>query len=145
MYFAGNVKSLLENETNNPAEQFNNVVAKYLGGKRVNFSLARSYTSRVASAVVQYNSLGKASSSFRKFRLGNGHEACTSKLENARKRKLASNAVALQTRPRDRHPNEVVTAGYHHGIGTEDVDMTPDQFEKSKRIFLEKYANLHSL
>lgn len=38
-YFAGNAKSLLKNYTNNAAEEFNNIVAKYIGGKRINYSL----------------------------------------------------------------------------------------------------------
>lgn len=140
MYFAGNVKSLLENQTNNPAEQFNNLVAKYLGGKRINYSLARSYSARVASAVVQYNSSGHAGSAFRKLKLGDDHVSSTLKTENLRKRKLNANAVALQTKSRDRHPKETAVPGYHHGIGSEDVDMEPEQLQKCETIFLEKYV-----
>lgn len=44
VYLAGNAKSLLENYTNNLAEQFNNIVAKYTFGKRINYSLERSYS-----------------------------------------------------------------------------------------------------
>lgn len=38
-YFAAHVKSLLKNYTNNPAEEFNSIVAKFIGGKRINYSL----------------------------------------------------------------------------------------------------------
>lgn len=31
IYFANNVRSLIEDQTNNPAEELNNVIAKYLG------------------------------------------------------------------------------------------------------------------
>lgn len=40
-HFGGHAKSLLENYTNNPAEQFNNIVAKFIGGKRINYSLGK--------------------------------------------------------------------------------------------------------
>lgn len=49
-------KSLLHNVTNNRAEQFNSIVAKLVGGKRVNFSLKNSYTARCHAAVVSFNS-----------------------------------------------------------------------------------------
>lgn len=49
-------KSLLCNVTNNRAEQFNSIVAKLVGGKRVNFSLRNSYTARCHAAVVSFNS-----------------------------------------------------------------------------------------
>lgn len=38
-YFGNHAKSLIMNFTNNPAEEFNNVVAKFNGGKRINYSL----------------------------------------------------------------------------------------------------------
>lgn len=49
-------KSLLYNLNNNRAEQFNSIVAKHVGGKRVNFSLKKSYTARCNAAVVSFNS-----------------------------------------------------------------------------------------
>nr|XP_012137711.1 PREDICTED: uncharacterized protein LOC105662118 [Megachile rotundata]XP_012137712.1 PREDICTED: uncharacterized protein LOC105662118 [Megachile rotundata] len=48
-------ESLLCNYTNNPAECFNSVIVKYIGGKRINFSQRGSYTARCAAAVIQYN------------------------------------------------------------------------------------------
>lgn len=141
VYFAGNVKSLLENRTNNPAEEFNNIVAKYIGGKRINYTLAKSYTGRVACAVVQYNSGGHASSIFKKFKLPNANidDSNSLILERSRKRKLLRNTIRLQNKPRDRHPKDQQTAkGYVHGIGTEDVDMPIQQLETCKNIFLGK-------
>lgn len=139
VYFAGNVKSLLENHTNNPAEEFNNIVAKYLGGKRINYSLARAYTGRVAFAVVQYNSDGHACSTFRNFKVGTDDPTISLKLENTRKREVTATAAALQVKPRDRHPKELHTGtGYFHGFGTEDVDKSPHEYEQCKKIFLEK-------
>lgn len=142
-YFAGNAKSLLENNTNNAAEEFNNIVAKYLGGKRINYSLGQSYTARVAIAVVQYNSGGHSGSEYRKFIFGNNHHTSIENLENSRKRKLIANEVARNVKPRERRPaQELSTKGtqgaYFHGCNTETVDMEPAAYENAKKTFLAK-------
>lgn len=139
VYFASNSKSLLENFTNNPAEEFNNIVAKYLGGKRINYSLARSYVGRVSSAVVQTNSEGHAGTEFRKFVFGDGQKSSTKRLELNRKRKLYSNAAALTTKPRNRHRKEDNSTGeYFHGEGFQEMDIPKHELDKRKEIFLKK-------
>lgn len=52
---AHNSRSLLHCSTNNRAEQFNSIVAKLVGGKRVNFSFKNSYEARCYAAVVVFN------------------------------------------------------------------------------------------
>jgi len=54
-YLSAYSDSLLLNLTNNPAELFNSVICKEIGGKRVNFGARGSYNARIAGAVVQYN------------------------------------------------------------------------------------------
>ncbi|XP_076665015.1 uncharacterized protein LOC143367264 [Andrena cerasifolii] len=49
-------ESLLYNTTNNAVESLNGLIAKYTGGKRLNFTERGSYTGRCAAAVVEYNS-----------------------------------------------------------------------------------------
>jgi len=46
---------LLLNLTNNPAELFNSIICKEIGGKRINFGVRDSYNARIAGTVVQYN------------------------------------------------------------------------------------------
>ncbi|XP_076656376.1 uncharacterized protein LOC143361021 [Halictus rubicundus] len=48
-------ESLLYNSNNNSVESFNSIIAKYTGGKRINWSQRGSYTARCAAAVIQYN------------------------------------------------------------------------------------------
>ncbi|XP_076545135.1 uncharacterized protein LOC143305429 isoform X2 [Osmia lignaria lignaria] len=48
-------ESLLYNSNNNVVESFNGIIAKYTGGKRLNFGERGSYTGRCAAAVLQYN------------------------------------------------------------------------------------------
>lgn len=52
------VSSLMLDVTNNVCEQFNSVVNKYIGGKRINFSLKQSYNTRIRAAIVSFNSGG---------------------------------------------------------------------------------------
>lgn len=53
-----NSKSLLLDVDNNICEQFNSLINKHIGGKRVNFTQKQSYTTRVYAAVVSFNSNG---------------------------------------------------------------------------------------
>nr|XP_033323545.1 uncharacterized protein LOC117218921 [Megalopta genalis]XP_033323546.1 uncharacterized protein LOC117218921 [Megalopta genalis]XP_033323547.1 uncharacterized protein LOC117218921 [Megalopta genalis] len=48
-------ESLLYNGNNNIAESFNSVIAKFTGGKRINWGMSGSYTARCAAAVIQFN------------------------------------------------------------------------------------------
>src|SRR5204863_436671 len=49
-------RSLLTDVTSNYVEHFNSIVAKFIGGKRINFATRGSYQSRCSAAVVQHNS-----------------------------------------------------------------------------------------
>lgn len=143
-YFAANAKSLLENYTNNPAEEFNNIVAKYIGGKRINYSLGRSYSARVAAAVVQYNSGGHASSEFRKNKFCDSDNQNIEVLENARKRKTYANEISRQSHPnrrqekREKAKEKNNQPGYDHGDGSDGCDKSAENFEKAKKIFVDK-------
>jgi len=48
-------ESLLLNHNNNAAELYNSILLKFIGGKRVNFSLKGSYQLRRNAAVMVYN------------------------------------------------------------------------------------------
>ncbi|CAI6355909.1 unnamed protein product [Macrosiphum euphorbiae] len=49
---AANTESLIENTDNNPCEQFNSLINKHIGGKRINFTQGNNYKTRVEAAVV---------------------------------------------------------------------------------------------
>ncbi|KMQ87037.1 hypothetical protein RF55_13797 [Lasius niger] len=55
VYLSGYSDSLLLKFTNNPAESFNSIICKEIGGKRINFGNRGSYNARIAGAIVQYN------------------------------------------------------------------------------------------
>lgn len=56
-----NSKSLLIDVDSNVAERFNSIIAKTVGGKRINFSTGQSYRYRCHAAVVQHNNERAAS------------------------------------------------------------------------------------
>lgn len=135
-YFGNNAKSLIANYTNNPAEQLNSYVAKYLGGKRINYSLAGSYTARVAMAVVHFNSECQASSEYRKIKLGGVSDVSrVGMLENKRKRKVAYTAVARAKKPRVRRTES--DHGKAYG-GDYREDMGPTALDAAKNVIMEK-------
>jgi hypothetical protein len=49
-------ESLMYGYNNNSAELYNSILTKFVGGKRVNFSLSESYQLRCNAAVTAYNS-----------------------------------------------------------------------------------------
>lgn len=51
-----NAKSLILDLDNNMCEQFNSVINKYIGGKRLNLSQRNAYNARVEAAVIAFNS-----------------------------------------------------------------------------------------
>lgn len=53
---ANNAKSLILDVDNNICEQFNSVINKFLGGKRINYTQRHSYNTRILAAVFGFNS-----------------------------------------------------------------------------------------
>lgn len=51
-----NADSLIGNVDNNPCEQFNSLINKHIGGKRINFTQSNNYQTCVQAAIVAYNS-----------------------------------------------------------------------------------------
>ena len=53
--FLNHVTNVLLDRNSNIVEQFNSIIAKFVGGKRINYSLSNSYKVRCAIAVVSHN------------------------------------------------------------------------------------------
>ncbi|XP_076299458.1 uncharacterized protein LOC143218255 [Lasioglossum baleicum] len=81
-----NSKSLLCRKNNNAVESLNCIMAKYNGGKRINFGRTGSYEGRVYAAVLHYNT----KETFSRLCAAMGKEPTASiiKLETKRKRQL---------------------------------------------------------
>lgn len=59
-------------------------------------------------------------------------------MENSRKRKLNKNEVKRKVKPRIPTIARGAEQEYYHGEGSQDVDMQPVNFEKARKVLVEK-------
>lgn len=104
-----------------------------IGGKRINFSLAGSYTARVSAAVVQFNTKGHAGSQFHEFVSIVPNNYCL-KIERARNKRKVKNEIARQTKPRKRAIADKSVKGYK----AQKEDMSERALEVAMNIEMEK-------
>ncbi|KAJ6639805.1 hypothetical protein Bhyg_12552 [Pseudolycoriella hygida] len=139
-YFANKATSLLAGYDNNMPENFNSLVAKYTGGKRVNHVLAGSYKGRTAIAAVHFNTKGRSTTTFQKSKY-NSVTPASLKLEMRRKRKVVENTRRLENNRKSRQKDQ--TPGgkkkvRQYGDGHEDLDFTQSQYDLAKSNFLQQ-------
>ncbi|EZA49093.1 hypothetical protein X777_12633 [Ooceraea biroi] len=125
--------SLLLNVTNNPAESFNSIICKEIGGKRIHFGKRGSYNVRIAGSVVQYNTQV----------LTQIHEnmckdvpAVVADLEN-RQLKVARNKECRKVHGRKRFKRDAGPDS-HYGPHSQKPDLPPHVFEQLQQHHAEK-------
>lgn len=136
---ANKARSIIEDVDTNAVERFNSVIAKFVGGKRINFSSRRGYLGRCAAAVVSYNNK-TAISSVQKAILGKSPRGNVKEVERRRSLKRKRN----QEHPtkKMRKINEKTSLQHDYGPTSLAPDMTSEQLEKAKEIFLNNLKNL---
>lgn len=129
---ASQARSLIENADSNVVKRFNGVIAKFVGGKRINYALRRSYQGRCAGAVVSFNS-GKIYSTVHK-KMGQGSPSKRLKLfeENVEKQREYNRKIV---RKKNRFLSQKKT-DLHYGENVDKPDMDPESFELAKTTFL---------
>lgn len=139
-------KDLIQGETNNAAEHFNSIVAKFVGGKRVNFSLSNAYGYKANVAAVQYNTKA-ALTTFYKTKFNKNPPALTRKIELKRLRKADS---GKERRKKMKELKIIRTpfcrvkqSGTGYGPGSQSTDLSTEDFENEKRIHFEKLNKNH--
>lgn len=132
--------SLIENVTNNSAELYNSIVAKFVGGKRINFSLRNSYAARCDAAVLSMNN---KEDFHRKIQLGMGSKKIGKYTIRYEEIKNRINRNRKRRGYKKRKNQSVCTADKNYGPTAETVepDMTVDQYEKEKTEFLHQLKN----
>ncbi|KAI5630711.1 yqaJ-like viral recombinase domain-containing protein [Phthorimaea operculella] len=125
-------RSLLKNFNTNRAEQFNSVVAKTVGGKRINFSLKDSYSARCYAAVVSFNT-GKPQTTLYKSIFDESPGKSLQKFEETRfnnneyrKRKIPTRSLVATN-----------AKNVDYGKACQKPDMSTEDYEQSKSIFLD--------
>lgn len=140
-------KDLILGESNNVAEQYNSIVAKFVGGKRVNFSLSNSYTYKANASVVQFNT-GTPVTALYQTIFKKNPPALVRKIELKRLRKTNT----AKERRKTRKENKIVSVpfsrkkqtGPGYGPNCQRPDLSPEDFEIEKEIFLEKLNQYHA-
>ncbi|XP_047023593.1 uncharacterized protein LOC124632693 isoform X2 [Helicoverpa zea] len=135
-----NAESLLLKQTNNPAEQFNSIIAKFLAGKRVNFTRRGTYEARCFSAVGHYNTKDYSFLSIvQRAICPESSYAYTEKYINKMKSKLVKQRTRseLYKARGAKRAKRFTVADKHYGEVTEqEPDMPLNIFEKKKNDFL---------
>ncbi|CAG4933082.1 unnamed protein product [Parnassius apollo] len=137
-------RSLIENVNTNLVECFNSLIAKFIGGKRINFALKREYQGRCNSAVVKFNE--KSAISYVQNTLTNKDRpemgfanVVEKKREEAQKRK---NNSGRPVRKKIRKLTDAKQKQNDYGPASLDPDMSQSELEVAKEEFLKNLETL---
>ncbi|XP_025425936.1 uncharacterized protein LOC112694617 [Sipha flava] len=142
---AHHVSSLIYNVNNNVVEGFNNVIAKYVGGKRINYSLRGSYGARCHTAVTSFN-LGSNYISHLHKKMTNLSPGIITKkyikkvdkmCKLSRRRRLNFNKSTFTMNKRKLFSGPDDDYGAVE-MGYEIIDMPFDEYQNKKELFLKK-------
>ncbi|XP_069361994.1 uncharacterized protein [Maniola hyperantus] len=122
-----NVESLLMAQTNNIAEQFNSIIAKFIGGKRVNYCLRGSYEMRCYAAAAKQNTGNLVKT------LANATEI---PMKYLKRNECKNKRTADTSRITKRRKRNVALADEHYGNMEKEADLESDIFNKKKEEFL---------
>ncbi|XP_063223707.1 uncharacterized protein LOC134531760 isoform X3 [Bacillus rossius redtenbacheri] len=129
-----NARSLLKDVDSNSVEQFNSIVAKFIGGKRVNFCLKRAYSARNYAAVVSYNT-NTPIYKLHKTMYERSPGKYVKRLEN--KRKAVLEIPRNNAKKRKTISLKVISSqDKHYGPCAQKPDLTVDDYEEAKSMFL---------
>lgn len=134
-------RSLLEDVDTNVVERFNSIVAKFVGGKRINFSLRRGYRARCSAAVVSFNN-PHPSHTLQKKILGKSPKSILKSIEARRLLKRKINLANPHKKNRSFTKDSKVQHDY--GAHSSAPDMPPEELERAKELFLENLKELTS-
>lgn len=132
---AAHARSLIHDVDSNRVENFHSVVAKFVGGKRINYSKKNSYQMRVHAAAVAFNAKKTIS---RLYKSINGGNSPTGKLKKIEERRIKKNLYnKITKKPRRRLFKASEKANKDYGEGCVKPDVEEDMYEKLKNIFMD--------
>lgn len=129
-----NSKSLIYNVNSNIAEVFNSIIAKFVGGKRINFSNRQSYSARCATSVVAFNTKQPLTYLYNKV---------IHKKPNTFIRRLESKRKEMRPKTKFRRKTNLLKPGNNimdkdYGYFCQKPDLNEIDFEFSKNEHLKK-------
>lgn len=125
-----NATSLITNMDTNIAEQYNSIICKFVGGKRINFSLKRSYETRCKAAAISFNTEKEYYDT-----LSDKTPVFTKKFEEKAKRKNLLRKVGRKTFHKIFKPVSRPDSDYGPDA-VPDPDLPEDQYQNAKIQFL---------
>jgi hypothetical protein len=128
-----NSKSLIYNFSTNISESFNNMIAKFVGGKRINYSQRQSYMGRCAAAVIAFNT-NKLHCTIQKQVYKNSPKAFINRLES-RRLKINKKKIGKSWR---KPIHSVPLSNPDYGENCQKPDMDKNQYQLLKETFLKK-------
>lgn len=132
-----NAESLLMGQTNNIVEQFNALIAKFIGGKRINYSLRGSYESRCYAAATKRNTGSLVATMSKVLTKNEELGTYTQKYEKRQAEKAkrkSSQDKKSKRRKRIAGPDE------HYGDIEKEPDMEVEHYEKRKQALLADFS-----
>ncbi|KAG8184903.1 hypothetical protein JTE90_017758 [Oedothorax gibbosus] len=112
-------------------EQFHSIVAKFVGGKRINYSLRRSYNARCSGAVISHNSRS-LSSTVHRYAFSKSPGKFSQIMEKRRERKRI---LSRQKRAKCKR-KLFVAKDSSYGPTAQKPDMAVRDFAEKREIFL---------
>jgi len=135
-YLSAHSDSLLLNLTNNPAESFNAIICKEIGGKRINFGARGSYNARIAGAVLQHNTQQVLTQLHKSV-----CKTVPSIIENMEKRRQVKVTRNRECRKEEGRPKKLKKekgTDCYYGAQSQKPDVPSDVFEVLKQNHLEQ-------
>ncbi|XP_022160289.1 uncharacterized protein LOC111026498 isoform X3 [Myzus persicae] len=141
-------ESLMYNFNNNAAELYNSILAKFIGGKRVNFSHKGSYELRCNAAVTAYNEGANRLSSFNKQITDKSPGMYTKhyikkserRIENHNRRRCLFKTTERPKTAVKPLTNTGPDENYGNVLHDPFLDLTESQIEEHKREYLNKLS-----
>lgn len=136
-HIAAHSRSLIEDVDSNIVERYHSIVAKLVGGKRVNFSQKYQYNMRCNAAALSFNT-HKPLSLLQKAITGRSPTNELKKLEVRKLKRLQQTKKYNRIKKRLYDHNTESTKNY--GDQCSKPDMSDEMLEESKKIFLNNLA-----
>ncbi|XP_067216432.1 uncharacterized protein [Linepithema humile] len=136
MHLSAYSDSLLLNVTNNPAEWFNLIICKEIGGKRINFGLRGSYNARIAGAVVQHNTQQVLTQVYQS--MSKDVPRVVENLEIRRQIKVSRTKKSREVHGREKKFKREPGTDCHYGPQSEKPDLPSDVYQQLEENHIEK-------
>ncbi|XP_063913036.1 uncharacterized protein LOC135129717 [Zophobas morio] len=146
LYYHSN--SLIKNMTNNNAENYNSVLAKFIGGKRVDFSKKGSYEMRCNLAGLSFNKKGAFYDTIHRAITARSPGAYTKKLAQTKERRRLNNlsrkrlrfdcdsTASMMSKRKKKNSDTNVSDDEDYGENVRALDICPVEVSRMKNEFL---------